>query len=317
MARAAKGFQPMLADPVEFDKLKFPVMGSPKLDGIRCTIRDGVAISRKLKPIPNHYIQESLHGLPDGLDGELIVGRTNASDVWNRSQSGVMSHAGEPRFNFWIFDHCGDGPFSDRFARASEIVREYIEAYPWLEIVPHYLCETMRELERYEREFVELGYEGIMIRSLDGIYKYGRSTAREGHLVKWKRFFDAEAEVIGFIERQQNTNPQERDERGYAKRSKAKAGMVGVGTLGALKCRSCLWLDGTIGLPTAEKPISEGQWIEFEIGGGFTDAQRAALWARRDTDLVGSIHKFKYQCKTPDGLPRMPVWLGERDPIDM
>jgi DNA ligase-1 len=85
-------FKPMLASPAP-ETIKFPVLASPKLDGIRCIIRDGVAVSRNLKPIPNVYIQKSLAGLPP-LDGELIVGPPVGNDVWNRSNSGVMSRDG-------------------------------------------------------------------------------------------------------------------------------------------------------------------------------------------------------------------------------
>lgn len=324
MARSEKGFQPLLASPVE-GAVKFPVYGSPKLNGIRCIIRDGVALSRKLKPIPNAYVQQRLKGLPDGLDGELIVGATTATDVWNRSQSGVMSETGVPDFRFWLFDIVSDCIFSARFNDLARIVETYQDVHP-IGLVSQRLLETQEELIDLEKLYVDdLGYEGVMLRSRDGKYKYGKSTNKEGYLLKWKRFFDTEAEVTGYVERMKNNNTQERDERGYAKRSKAKAGLVGCDTLGALKCRTGVWPDGSCGLPKEGVPVGEREWVDFgemewvdfEIGSGFTDADRAALWARRYTTLVGSIHKFKYQVLTPKKIPLLPVWLGERDGRDM
>ncbi len=59
MAKKTGGFKPMLADAIEPDKypLRFPLFVSPKLDGVRCVVRDGVAYSRSLKPIPNQFVQ--------------------------------------------------------------------------------------------------------------------------------------------------------------------------------------------------------------------------------------------------------------------
>ena len=65
-----------------FDKVK-EMYASPKLDGIRCMIQDGVALSRSLKPIRNEFIQSILSNpMFDGLDGEIISGDPTANDVY-------------------------------------------------------------------------------------------------------------------------------------------------------------------------------------------------------------------------------------------
>lgn len=67
--------KPMLSATLEDPlRLTWPVLGSPKLDGLRCIIKDGMALSRNLKPFRNKFVQEQLSTLPNGLDGELIVG---------------------------------------------------------------------------------------------------------------------------------------------------------------------------------------------------------------------------------------------------
>ena len=60
----------------DIDQLRYPLLATQKIDGIRCLIIDGVAMSRSLKPIPNRYIQ-SIIGKREynGLDGELVVER--------------------------------------------------------------------------------------------------------------------------------------------------------------------------------------------------------------------------------------------------
>ena len=100
---------PMLATDYEPQALRFPCLASPKLDGIRCHIFNGQAMSRSGKPIRNYFVQMILgHQALNGLDGELVVGNMSAPDVYNRTSSGVMKKSGEPDFKFLVFDWYGE-----------------------------------------------------------------------------------------------------------------------------------------------------------------------------------------------------------------
>lgn len=93
--------KPMLAGNFDEAKAKFPYLASPKIDGIRFLMVNGVAVSRTFKPIRNKYIQSILsQTLSDGIDGELTVGNSFQS-----STSGIMSIDGEPDFKVWLFDY--------------------------------------------------------------------------------------------------------------------------------------------------------------------------------------------------------------------
>ena len=111
-------FKPMLAATLEnVSQLRFPLLASAKLDGLRCVLMNGVAYSRNLKPFRNAYVQEQLsHIAHYDLDGELIVGAPNQGHVLGRTQSGIMSRAGEPDFTFHVFDRFTDAmlPFAMR-----------------------------------------------------------------------------------------------------------------------------------------------------------------------------------------------------------
>lgn len=48
----------------------------------------------------------------------------------------------------------------------------------------------------------------------------------------------------------------------------------------------------------------------FELGGGFTDAQRGTGYRRRWP--VGTVVTFKYQNLTAKGAPRFPIYLRVR-----
>jgi ATP-dependent DNA ligase len=292
-----KPFKPMLAHTVDvMAAVQFPVLASPKLDGIRCIIRNGEAVSRSLKPIPNKHIRDSLRGLPD-MDGELTIGDETAEDCFKRSTSGVMAHGGEPDFAFRVFDapDLPSAPFTER----KEIAKRRASAgagtgCAWLS---HRLIADAAELAAYEAEQVAAGYEGIMLRAPDGVYKFGRSTLRAGILGKVKRFTDAEAVIIGVEELLRNENEAKTNALGRSERSTSKAGKVPGGTMGKLIVRAAGFED-------------------FGIGTGFTAQDRAEIWDDRSAQ-IGRLVKFKFQACGTDARPRLPVFLGFRDPADM
>lgn len=286
-------FKPLLAATIEDTaKLQYPVLVSCKLDGIRCIVIDGVAYSRSLKPIRNKYVQACI-GKPEynGMDGELVVGDIFAKDCYRVTNSGVMSEDGEPDFTFHVFDRI-DRPlssFQERF--------ETLEFMPYAQVVPHLLVENEAQLLEIEQGLLARGAEGVMVRSLDGAYKQGRSTLKDGILGKLKRFTDSDFTVVGFEERCANLNEKTTNALGYSERSSHKENKVGRGDLGALVLRT-------------------DNDLTFTCGTGFDDAQRSEIWANRDKYL-GAVVKVKHFDYGVKDHVRFPVFLGFRDPIDI
>lgn len=287
--------KPMLAAPAG-ELIHLPALLSPKLDGIRCLIIDGVAVGRSLKPLPNKYVQK-IFGRPElnGLDGELIVGQPTAKEVFQTTSSGVMSIEGEPEVMFHVFDDFLEtGGFQRRLHTAHRRIKKAKCCYP----VDHHEILKADDLNQWEQDYLELGYEGVMLRHPNGPYKHGRSTAKEGWLLKVKRFEDSEARIIGFSELMHNANEAKRNELGHLERSSHKANKVGKQMLGALTVQD---------LKTK---------VEFDIGTGFTEDQRRLLWATGD-NLLGKVVKYKSQPTGVKEKPRFPVFLGFRDKVDM
>lgn len=295
-------FRPMLAATVEsLDKLTYPLLGSDKLDGIRAIVRGGVVVSRNLKPIPNRHVQAVLgHARYDGLDGELIVGDPCSELAFNATTRGVMSVEGEPDFQFHVFDDCTDPAleFRHRYKLAAAKIRAL--GGP-LQLVHQHELDSAADVERLEQWRLGLGYEGIMLRSALSPYKHGRGTLRAQDLMKLKRFEDAEARVVGFEELLHNSNEATVGLLGQTERGHSKAGMVGMGTLGALQ---------VVGVG--------GRWdgVAFNIGSGFDAATRRAIWADGE-GWVGRLVKFKFFPLGSKEAPRFPVFLGERHPDDL
>ena len=288
--------KPLLAHTIEdTSAIRYPVMVSVKLDGIRCLIIDGVAMTRSLKPIRNEYIQ-SIIGKPEfeGLDGELIVGDIFAKDCYRVTNSGVMSKDGEPDFKYHVFDWWNAPPLVFRERLAELNVERWGDH---IIIVPHLIAHNEADLLKIEANVLEAGGEGIMVRSLDGRYKFGRSTMKEGILGKLKRFVDDEFEVIGFEERMHNGNEATVNALGHSERSSHKENKVGRGDLGALVCRTA---DG----------------LEFNVGSGFDDELRRQIWANRE-NVRGKLVKVKHFTVGVKDLPRFPTFLGFRDGDDL
>lgn len=321
-------FKPMLAfsKTPDFKDLRFPLVASPKLDGIRCVVREGRALTRALKPIPNKALRERLEqfGLYEGLDGELILD----GGTFQETTSAVMSHETSPelldKIFFHVFDHTLEEhtPFATRFWRASLQIQSISSRWHGVKAIPHTWITSPIVLAEYEAQQLALGFEGIMLRDPKGPYKFGRSTLKEGWLLKVKRFEDAEAVVTGFEELMVNGNAQERNELDLAKRSSSKAGLVPGGTLGAfvlrLEKRECPECGGSgeqgyddAGYAYDCEACGGSGNLTFSCGSGLTEAQRADFWARRN-DLIGAVVKFKHQPHGAKDAPRSPIFLGFR-----
>lgn len=281
-------FKPMLAGNANVATLTYPILCSPKYDGIRCITRNGQAMSRKLLPIPNTHIQNVLKGLPDNLDGELLIkGKT-----FNQIQSAVMREDGEPKFNFYVFDIVSEKSYDQRMKELESMKLPAV----CIKVLPIKISNET-ELLAFETKCLDAGEEGVMIRSIKGPYKFGRSTEKQGYLLKLKRFSDAEAKIIGFEEQTKNTNEATIDELGHKKRSSHKAGKIPAGTLGSFVVE-----------------IEDG--ITFNVSTGMTAEDRQHYWDNQE-DYLGKMLKYKFQEVGKKNLPRFPVFLGIRDERDM
>lgn len=294
-------FKPMLAATwTPGTELSYPLLVSPKLDGVRCIVRDGVAYSRNMKPIRNEWVQHVLGACAwlDSLDGELIVGAPTGGNVLGRTQSGVMAREGRPEFMFHVFDDTSAAlGFSGRLHGAKRRVAS--AKLQVASMVPHEMAHSFGQLEKLERTFLAQGYEGAMLRHPDGPYKQGRATPKEGTLWKMKRFIDGEAVIIGLEEGEANENIATRDELGRTKRSSAKAGKVAAGRVGTILATN----------------LTTGQAMRISPG-CLTAAERAHYW-QHPQQLVGHVCTFKaFDYGVKDAL-RFALFKALRDPIDV
>lgn len=291
-------FKPMLAGTcTDTSTLRYPVLLSRKLDGIRAMVQNGILVSRTLKPIPNIHVQDKFKGLLEGLDGELIYRNPKSPTCYRDTVSIVMSDD-KPAddIKFFVFDRFDNEKlFQDRRFEAHTGTRAHNDVINVFS--SEILDET--ELQAFEAEALEAGYEGVMIRDPQSPYKQGRSSEKQGWLLKLKRFTDMEAEVLGMEELQHNENEATTNALGRTERSSAKAGKVAGGTMGKLLVRG---LNG------------DYKDVEFAVGSGFDQAQRDACWLNPPIGAIAKVKYFSVGCKDK---PRHPIFLGFRDKRDM
>jgi DNA ligase-1 len=286
-------------------EVQYPVLASPKYDGIRCVIRDGLALSRALKPIANKHIRNALQALGshgEGLDGEIML---PYPATFQAVSSAVMAYSDVPPSDwfFVVFDrvHLGDA-FAKRIANVKRTVDAHANERLWRHVVAceHMQIDSDETLATYEVDMLAAGHEGVMLRALDGPYKFGRATLKEGYLSKLKRFLDSEAEIIGVLELQHNRNAAFVGELGQTKRRTLKQGKVDGGVMGKFVVRD----------------LKTG--VEFKIGTGVgMTAQKRALWWRIRDTMIGRVVRYRFQGHGVKDKPRIASLQGFRDRRDM
>ena len=163
---------------------------SEKLDGVRAYWDGQQFLSRQGNRFyaPDWFTA----GLPDmALDGELwlarksfqrtvsIVRRQDASDLWRE-------------LKFRVFDApSANAPFEERIEQLCDCFSRL--CHPFASVLPQMRCRGVDHLREELVRIEALGGEGLMLRQPSSRYEHGRSPT----LLKCKRFFDAEARVIG------------------------------------------------------------------------------------------------------------------------
>ena len=274
--------------------LRFPVIATLKLDGIRAVKTDDL-FSRTLKLIPNISIRTRAMKIPRGFDMELF----NPELSFDEIESIVMSeeHEESDKIKFYFLDKYDiNGDYKARLCHVLDYCICSTVRFDFDVLMPNTnfaIDSAERLLEFFLRCEQEQG-EGICFRLPDSPYKQGRSTLKEQYLVKLCRTIRQEVTVIGFEEQTMNINPTKRNAVGMMDRRKTLDGKLGKNTLGKFI-------------------VKDKNGLEFRVGTGtgLTDKRRQEIWDNRDcwyNKLITIEHK-------PHGQkikPRSPIYIGER-----
>jgi DNA ligase-1 len=200
---------PMLAHPYEKKAKKFvwPGHAQAKLDGVRCIASrrgDGkiMLTSRQGKPWFIPHVQAELAGwLPDEmvLDGELYVHGESCQRVTSWAKSADPNGRSYKPESLALVYHVYDVPTVEGCEiltweeRADELYSHRMTWSDHVDCVPIVPVADEGELWLAHGKFIGDGYEGAILRGLQGQYLWGY---RSAELLKVKKFQDAEFRVI-------------------------------------------------------------------------------------------------------------------------
>ena len=177
-------------------RIKYPCFGSPKLDGVRClAIRHPHRVELKSRGGKEHSVSHIQDQLMDVMqpgevwDGELYIHGKYLEEI----VSCVKKVNPDTRsLQFIVFDVVTEDTYEDRLIYMQHLRRNRIHDRDVPDIGVIHFRELVNEehMKQTHKEYVNQGYEGIMIRSHDGKYESGK---RSAGLMKYKEFFDKES----------------------------------------------------------------------------------------------------------------------------
>jgi ATP-dependent DNA ligase len=184
----------------------YPCFVQPKLDGTRCVAVPGKGLfSRNKKAYPHlEHIRRVVDRLPATmvLDGELYSDELSFQEIVGLVKSETVTEEEEKKakkIRLHVYDLVCDLPYHQRWMNLQMLFRRLGAGRETaLVLVETEHCENEEEMKAKHAEYMERGYEGVMLRNREGMYRGVRSTA----LQKYKEFLDDEYPVVGFQEGQ-------------------------------------------------------------------------------------------------------------------
>jgi DNA ligase-1 len=182
---------PMLALKYQDRKhdIKYPCYVQPKLNGVRCIYQNGKFMSREGKEFTTlgHLVPELKKLGIDTPDGEVYIHGATFQDIVRQ----VKKDRGTETLEYWIYDQVNDKTFQER---NKWICKAFSPTYKHLHYVQTEIASNEAEVKKYHDRFVQEGFEGVIIRNMDGLYV---PKHRSKDLQKYKEFIDEEFEIVG------------------------------------------------------------------------------------------------------------------------
>lgn len=307
--------KPMLASDWEEKRQSYPVFLQPKIDGVRALNLLGRLTGRSLKEFNNVYITEKF-SIPEyvGFDGEMAADKEMHPDLCRLTTSALGTIAGAPLVMWHIFDLVTVATAGLPYAARWQAMSDKVAGLPpdlaaCLHVVPQIKCDSRADVEYNDEILLDLGYEGTILRAPGGVYKHGRSTVREGGLLRIKRFNDSEGVVVSIQEGQTNNNEAKINELGHTERSSHQENMSPNGMIGTLSVK--LLSDITFG----NKTLHKGEIVTISAG-RLTAQERENYWNYPNT-ILQRIVKFQYFPKGVKDKLRFPTFQSFRSDVDM
>lgn len=311
-------FKPMLApnDTVNLEEIKYPLLASVKMDGIRCIFKNGEILSRSLKQIQNKQLREKFEPLRKYseannviLDGEIFSPKLTFQEITHFVMTQDLGDELVPEsLKFYCFDMVSevnlDVPFASRIENVKHIATRYnrcnvppfCDDKVWVH-VDQTLVSNKEEVVELFAKALEMGQEGLILRDPNGKYKTGRGTVKEGLIYKVKPFETFDAKVTAVIQATEVREGAEKktNELGRSVTSKKKDDRVLIEKASAFEVMYN-------GLP-------------LKVTLAMTDEEKEYTWGNKH-NFIGRTIEYKGMLVGAKDLPRHPVFLRFRTDKD-
>jgi DNA ligase-1 len=201
----------------------FPCYVQPKLDGLRCVIySDPVTGEIHRQSRTGTYFDTMTH-IADSLaplfakyptvvlDGELYTTEMPFEELAGLIKRKILDDADQEKLNtieYHIYDTIDETPTATYEVRQNTIKRMFASLAastassprtlpPYIRLVHTVEAKTPADFKSNFAQFIEEGYEGIMLRNKEGKY---RCNYRSHDLQKYKEFMEDEFKIVGFTQ---------------------------------------------------------------------------------------------------------------------
>jgi hypothetical protein len=204
------------------DKIPFPAYAQLKLDGMRfnAIVRSGEVEfkSRNGKDIELlGFLENEFKAMAGDIDlvfdGELVVvddeygtilDRQTGNGILNKASKGTISSQEASRVHATVWDaipyeYFKDGEYNRRYAERFSFVENcvrHITNSTKVKVVPNKTVNDAEEANELFAEYYASGEEGIILKSLEGIWENKRSK----HQIKYKGELECDLKIVGLEE---------------------------------------------------------------------------------------------------------------------
>jgi hypothetical protein len=204
-----------------FSSAKFPMYGQPKINGLRCFVYlDEGEVKMKSKEGEQYKVEHIINWFKDRLDLFIDMnGRPIVYDgelyIHNCKLQYIRSAVVKPNFDtamitYEVYDIAV--PNFSNAVRYSVLKQKLHECFDivngqYIDTVPVRYVKTFKMINDAHvqakcDEFIEQGYEGIILRNIIADYQFGKRTI---NMLKLKRLIDEEFQIIGIVSQEENS----------------------------------------------------------------------------------------------------------------
>jgi DNA ligase-1 len=297
-----KNFKPMLAPNKELNikDVKFPLLVSYKLDGIRCIFKDGQMYTRALKQFPNVQLRNRFKNVADWtkstnvlLDGELLSKSLTFNELSGITRQ--LDKALPDDLYFYCFDAVKNENYDEKFQnRLKELNIMGIEYLHHVKELKQVLVDTSIGITILYEQALDWGCDGLILRDPNGRYKFGRGTTKEGLIYKMKPFQTFDARIVDVIQATEVREGAEKktNELGRSVTSKKKDDRILIKKAAAFLV---IYIEKKLKVTIA-----------------MTDKEKKKVWENKEW-YIGRWIEYKGMLVGSKDLPRHPVFIRFRD----